>query len=539
MKGYLFRVANKKVKKRPTKRAPDAGDSAHIPSSFLHLIIFLAGRLRRPRPSAGNANRWVAEFTMTKTSKRFSAFSISWLLLITGIMSIMVGCASPTQTPTLPVPTKLIIQPTIESTVSPTQIPLSPTGSWLAFTADNYLFAVNKDGTGLTSLAPELSVMMFNRQPSSNTITAITSSEESQSLAITFIELPSKNIIHEIPLLSFYADGKIKLDIGSTGALGGIQGGIQWSPNGEYLAFMGAIENSQSSLYVYDSKLQVVKKLSENQYQAANPTWSPDGKWIIFEDVSDFLGWQTESVWATSVDDGKTKLLYKADQTEQRILGWVGHDNFVVTDHSMDGNRNIRMVNVVTGKINDLYSGYFTLAAVSKNGTVIFLPTSGAPGAGSTLESGFYLISPNTTSLKLIHKLHETENVVSLDIIWDSSNELFITGFRCDNEPEKAVAFDITGKEVCVTNLKSNFSPNGDWYIIIENGQLNIYKSDGNKLGEINENGRSIVWDPSSDGFFTVTNNKELNYVSLSSMNSQSVYKSRYGFFGFTWIGVP
>ena len=45
---------------RPTKRAPDAGDSAHIPGSFLRLIIFLVGRLRRPRPSAGNANRWLA-----------------------------------------------------------------------------------------------------------------------------------------------------------------------------------------------------------------------------------------------------------------------------------------------------------------------------------------------------------------------------------------------------------------------------------------------------------------------------------------------
>ena len=42
----------------PTKRAPDAGDSAAISSSYLRLIIFLAGRLRRPRPSAGNANRW-------------------------------------------------------------------------------------------------------------------------------------------------------------------------------------------------------------------------------------------------------------------------------------------------------------------------------------------------------------------------------------------------------------------------------------------------------------------------------------------------
>ena len=42
----------------PTKRAPDAGDSAAIPSIFLRLSLFLAGRLRRPRPSAGNANRW-------------------------------------------------------------------------------------------------------------------------------------------------------------------------------------------------------------------------------------------------------------------------------------------------------------------------------------------------------------------------------------------------------------------------------------------------------------------------------------------------
>jgi hypothetical protein len=44
----------------PTKRAPDAGDSAQISSSFLRLSIFLAGQFRRPRPSAGNANRWAA-----------------------------------------------------------------------------------------------------------------------------------------------------------------------------------------------------------------------------------------------------------------------------------------------------------------------------------------------------------------------------------------------------------------------------------------------------------------------------------------------
>ena len=41
-----------------TKRAPDAGDSAASSSSFLRLSIFLVGRLRPPRPSAGSADRY-------------------------------------------------------------------------------------------------------------------------------------------------------------------------------------------------------------------------------------------------------------------------------------------------------------------------------------------------------------------------------------------------------------------------------------------------------------------------------------------------
>ena len=55
-----FRITSSTIT-RPTKRAPDAGDSAAISSIFLRLSLFLAGRLRRPRPSAGNANRWAAE----------------------------------------------------------------------------------------------------------------------------------------------------------------------------------------------------------------------------------------------------------------------------------------------------------------------------------------------------------------------------------------------------------------------------------------------------------------------------------------------
>jgi len=53
----FFQLASLQVQPHLTKRAPDAGDSAAISGSFLRLIIFPVGRLRRPHPSAGNANR--------------------------------------------------------------------------------------------------------------------------------------------------------------------------------------------------------------------------------------------------------------------------------------------------------------------------------------------------------------------------------------------------------------------------------------------------------------------------------------------------
>ena len=65
-------------KSKPTKRAPDAGDSAAISSSFLRLVIFPVGRLRRPHPSAGNANRWApGHKTILKI---FNGMSVSYAI---------------------------------------------------------------------------------------------------------------------------------------------------------------------------------------------------------------------------------------------------------------------------------------------------------------------------------------------------------------------------------------------------------------------------------------------------------------------------
>ena len=57
MKSFLS-VSSLAQQKRPTKRAPDAGDSGAIPSLFLRLILFPVGQRPAARPNAGNANRW-------------------------------------------------------------------------------------------------------------------------------------------------------------------------------------------------------------------------------------------------------------------------------------------------------------------------------------------------------------------------------------------------------------------------------------------------------------------------------------------------
>ena len=88
-----------RLKKRPTKRAPDAGDSGAIPSLFLRLSIFPVGRLRRPRPSAGNANRWATPCMDVKNFREYfmkikpiSNDKIFTVLLIgTGFAALYIG----------------------------------------------------------------------------------------------------------------------------------------------------------------------------------------------------------------------------------------------------------------------------------------------------------------------------------------------------------------------------------------------------------------------------------------------------------------
>ncbi len=117
-----------------TKRAPDAGDSAarFASSIFLRLSLFLAGRLRRPRPSAGNANRWAVPCKIKVIMKTKTIITVC---LVAFILASCVPAAkvAPTETafPTstfTPNPTKTL-RPTEAPTATATKDPNEPVGA--------------------------------------------------------------------------------------------------------------------------------------------------------------------------------------------------------------------------------------------------------------------------------------------------------------------------------------------------------------------------------------------------------------------------
>ncbi len=481
---------------------------------------------------------------MLKRSISLLSRSICRLCVISCLPLFLVGCTATIQTAAEPLTQVLPVAHTptsITGSIStPAETPLSVVGPWLIFLDGNKLYAVNKDGTGLTSLTPDLSFWQVTNTPTTNVLAAITSKNNKLSYALSFIRLPQGRVIREIPLLSYYDTKPASFDDGPSGPLNGILGrdpahSIVRSPDRRYLAFMGAIENSFSSLYVYDTNTQTVRRLSQNKYQAVNPEWSPDGKWIVYEEVSDFHGWQTEGIWAASVDGEKTKLLYKPEnRVEQKILGWAGSDRFVVADRGMDGERNIRMVNIQTGIINTLYAGYYFQAAMDKNGAIAFSPFPGAPGASAELGPGLYLVSLDMSNPKLIAN---TDVPLRPFLTWDSSAELFVSEVQCNNEPGKIIAFDLSGKTMCIAKPPQNVSPNRSWYIE-ENEELSVYKTDGEKLGDVAGKANSIIWSPDSEGFFFI-GDKTLYHVSLPDLAFRSIANNEYRYSSIQWIGLP
>jgi tricorn protease len=89
----------------------------------------------------------------------------------------------------------------------------------------------------------------------------------------------------------------------------------RWSPKGNYLAFTLADDNSQSSIYIWSSKDNQLRRVTGETFNESNPAWDPQGNYLYYLSTREFapLVSGAEFNYATNKDRGIFALSLRKD----------------------------------------------------------------------------------------------------------------------------------------------------------------------------------------------------------------------------------
>jgi WD40 repeat protein len=297
--------------------------------------------------------------------------------------------------PTYPQPTVAEIIPTENAPTDeplPTVVPATQTGPtipdrplgsgpWLLIVAEDGMWAVNPDGSGLTHLTDEVPIDTQDIQRSASSrggeVALVTSSDPLQmaNLTMQLLHLPEGNLEVVTPLTSADTEPGPDAEPGSEDfivaqALFSLHN-LAWSPSGDQLAFMGAMDGPSSDLYVYSLASGEITQLTDGPSQGIRPTWSPDGETIVHAGVGSLgtgAGYDMQGIWGAKQDGSSVITLYPIPEEsgDEIILGWISPSQFVVYTWNMFcGYKNLRTYDLASGKTQVLWENFFNNAVLS------------------------------------------------------------------------------------------------------------------------------------------------------------------------------
>lgn len=432
-----------------------------------------------------------------------------------------------TQTALAPTPPPIQTPPPI-STVSPG--PLSENGPWLVFydLEKAALIAINPDGFGSRTLLADLPVEPIWVGSTKNQLAIITEWGEIEAaaprnMALLILRLPDGDIQDVVPLVTYPDIPEENLPFFSDTSLA-------WSSDGNYLAFIGAINGPSADVYVYEAFTGNITRLTTGENRANFPQWSPDGKWIIHEERTNIPEMcDSLALWAVTFDASETKKLMD-DGCNLTVLDWLDHERFLSIDIS-NGDRDLRVVNIPLeesillspniglpsreGVAWDIQSGQ-----VAYEGSAMGAEKAEEMAQSLGVTNGVFVLKMSDPTLRL----------VSEDYYW------FIHWFpgasRFIGYPDEDCGVAIFARDVEKTCLMMGerayvagsgsvefndmlangfaISPDGQWLAIASDQGVDLYNANLEKvntfgLGEASlgsvEFGANFAWSPLSNGF--------------------------------------
>ncbi|HMB22392.1 MAG TPA: hypothetical protein VKP08_06175 [Anaerolineales bacterium] len=348
---------------------------------------------------------------------------ISLVLIMILSLSCKILVPEATATPVDVTETSVVTEPVASETPpAPTNTPvpagLNPTRPYIVYGGTSGIWISNPDGSFLTKIT-DLDIGLHDLRrlisPQGDRVAVIVAND--QGLDLVEVKIPggeTKTIAH---LFSITPDelssNPLNAKAFATYAIRDYDN-IAWQPgDGKLLAFMGAINDPTSDLYVYNVESGEITQLSSGPTQAVFPTWSPDGNYVLYYGVNwkgPFGGAigghnQLKSVWASRISDEKVIKQATPKSVALPFVGWQDESHYITYDQDETCSaKNLRSVNVETGKatpIADL-SFYSYIDLSPENGSLLF---SGAPGCPDSPGEGIFLLpSGQTTPTKLADK---------------------------------------------------------------------------------------------------------------------------------------
>ena len=368
--------------------------------------------------------------------------------------------ATPTQlaeTPTL-APTQAIETAMPDFTPTPT-LPsagdfLHQDGPWLLAKDNENVYLLVPDNQLALNTAKVVAPFGVEAMisPSGGNVAFITSTaaDGMHQLKLTIYNLPIRNVVTEIALTSPQTEPGADAGPGdpSFEALRSITDftSLAWSPDGRQLAFVGFMDGpSSSDLYLYTLDTGEITRLTDGPSQAFEPSWSPDGKYIVQFGASTFgtgAGYAMTGVWATSPDTGTSIELYTPNSSGEIGLGWASANTYLVYSFSPAcGEYNLRAVDIEPLAVRTVFDGCFNAIDFdpATGGVLLGIAQDTADycTCGNKVDSGLYLVKLDGSYQRLDPaNFYQAVWIDNANVAWGMTDKGMV------------VAFDQTGTQI-------------------------------------------------------------------------------------------